>query len=83
MCLAFPGKIVDINGEFASVDYGPDGTRHGINISLVDAQLGSYVLVQGGFAIRVLSEKEAEEALDAWKMIREELQDAWAEVPHS
>jgi hydrogenase expression/formation protein HypC len=83
MCLAFPGKIVDIKGEFASVDYGPDGTRDHVNISLVEAQLGSYVLVQGGFAIRVLSKKEAEEALDAWKMILEELQEVSTEVPRS
>ncbi len=74
MCLSFPGKIAAINGEFATVDYGQDGVRQNINISLIDAQIGSYVLVQGGFAIRVLSKKEAEEALDAWKMIREELQ---------
>ena len=83
MCLAFPGKIVDIKGEFASVDYGPDGTRDRVNISLVKAQLGSYVLVQGGFAIRVLSKKEAEEALDAWKMILEELQEVSTEAPRS
>jgi hydrogenase expression/formation protein HypC len=83
MCLAFPGKIVRIKRDFASVDYGPDGIRDNVNISLVEAQLGSYVLVQGGFAIRVLSENEAEEALDAWKMIREELQEAKTEVSRS
>lgn len=83
MCLAFPGKIVRIKSEFASVDYGPDGVRDNINVSLVDARLGSYVLVQGGFAIRVLSAKEAQEALDAWRMIREELQEARTEVPRS
>jgi hydrogenase expression/formation protein HypC len=76
MCLAFPGKIVRIERELASVDYGPDGIRDHINISLVDARLGSYVLVQGGFAIRVLSENEAKEALDVWEMIRDELQEA-------
>lgn len=75
MCLTFPGKIVAIKGDLASVDYGQDGTRHNINISLIDAKIGSYVLVQGGFAIRVLTEKEAEESLQAWAMIREELQD--------
>jgi hydrogenase maturation factor len=37
----------------------------------VEAQLGSYVLVQGGFAIRVLPEKEALETLETWKMVRE------------
>jgi hydrogenase expression/formation protein HypC len=80
MCLAFPGKVVKIDGESCSVDYGQDGIRDNINISLVDVQLGSYVLVQGGFAIRVMSEKDAKEALDAWKMLRE-LQETEAELP--
>ncbi len=71
MCLTFPGKVVAISGDSASVDYGQDGVRDNVNISLVDAKLGNYVLVQGGFAIRVLSVKEAEEALEAWRVIRE------------
>jgi hydrogenase expression/formation protein HypC len=74
VCLAFPGKIVKIEGKFASVDYGADGIRDHINISLVDAELGRYVLVQGGFVIRILSETEAKESLDAWKMIMGDLQ---------
>ena len=71
MCLSFPGKVVAIRGESASVDYGPDGIRDNVNLSLVKAQIGNYVLVQGGFAIRVLSDREAEEALEAWRLIRE------------
>jgi hydrogenase assembly chaperone HypC/HupF len=71
MCLSFPGKVVALRGETASVDYGPDGVRENINVSLVKAEIGNYVLVQGGFAIRVLSDKEAQEALDAWELIRE------------
>ncbi len=59
-----------ITGEFASVDYGQDGIRDNVNVSLVKPNLGSYVLVQGGFAIKVLSKKEALETLDLWKMIR-------------
>ena len=71
MCLSFPGKVVAIRGGSASVDYGPDGIRDNVNISLVKAEIGNYVLVQGGFAIKVLSNQEAEEALEAWKVIRE------------
>ncbi len=71
VCLTFPGKVVAIRGESASVDYGPDGVRDNVNVSLVHARVGNYVLVQGGFAIRVLSSREAEEALEAWKVIRE------------
>jgi hydrogenase expression/formation protein HypC len=71
MCLTFPGKVVAINGGFASVDYGRDGIRNNINISLVKATLGSYVLVQSGFAVKLLSNDEAMETLNLWKMIRE------------
>ncbi|HUK27799.1 MAG TPA: HypC/HybG/HupF family hydrogenase formation chaperone [Candidatus Acidoferrales bacterium] len=70
MCLSFPGKIVAIDGDLASVDYGQDGIRKNINISLVKPQLGSYVIVQGGFAIRLLSEDEATEILNEWKIIQ-------------
>ena len=75
MCLSFPGKIIELNDQLASVDYGPDGVRKNVNISLVEAQVGTYVLVQGGFAIRALSKQEAEETLEIWKMVREEFQE--------
>lgn len=71
MCLTIPGKVVTITGDFASVDYGEDGVRKNINISLVKPSLGDYVLVQSGFAVKLLSESEAVEALDIWKAIRE------------
>jgi len=71
VCLSFPGKIVSANGELATVDYGEDGVRRNVNISLVQAQVGDYVLVQGGFAIRVLPKEEALETLETWKMVRE------------
>jgi len=63
MCLAIPAKVIEIlDKEHANVDYG-DGVKRKINISLVDAKLGDYVLVHAGFAIQVLSKEEAEETL--------------------
>lgn len=58
-----------IEGDYAKVDYGSDGVREQINISMVQAEIGSYILVQAGVAIRILDEEEAQEALRAWKMI--------------
>jgi len=72
MCLSFPGRVIEIKSRLASVDYGDDGIRHNVDISLVDVEIGSYVLVQGGFAIRALSKQEAEETLAIWKAVREE-----------
>jgi len=71
LCLTIPGKVVGITGNLASVDYGEDGVRNNINISIVKAALGDYVLVQGGFVIKLLSESEARETLEIWKTIRE------------
>ncbi len=73
MCLTLPGKVVALEGSFATVDYGDYGTRENVNVSMVDARLGSFVLVQGGFAIKVLSQKEARESLEAWEIVREEM----------
>lgn len=64
MCLAIPGKIVEINkkDQSATVDYG-SGTKRKANVSLVEVKIGDYVLVHAGFAIQVLDEKEAQETL--------------------
>ena len=67
MCLAVPGKIVHIEDkDHAMVDYG-DGVKRSINISLVEANVGDYVLVHAGFAIQVLDEEDAKETLRLFK----------------
>jgi hydrogenase expression/formation protein HypC len=70
MCLAIPGKIIEIekNNEHAIVDYG-DGTKRKANVTLIDAKLGDYVLVHAGFAIEILNEKEAQETLSLFREI--------------
>jgi len=68
VCLAIPGKIVEIekDHQHATVDYG-DGTKRKANISLVEVKKGDYVLVHAGFAIEVLDEKEAQETLSLFR----------------
>ena len=70
MCLAVPCKVVEIDKEkeHAMVDYG-DGTKRKANITLVKVKKGDYVLVHAGFAIEVLSKKDAEETLDLFREI--------------
>jgi hydrogenase expression/formation protein HypC len=65
MCLAIPGRVVEITGDKAKVLYG-EGVTNTANISLVEVRLGDYVLVHAGFAIQVLSEQEALETIDLW-----------------
>jgi hydrogenase expression/formation protein HypC len=69
MCLAFPGRVVSIDGDFAKVDFGEGTAREGINISLVEAEAGQYVLVHAGYAIQVMDEKEAQKTLSYWREI--------------
>jgi len=67
MCLAIPGKIVEIvdaENDIAKVEVG--GVRRNINIGMLDkedARIGDYVLIHVGFAMSKIDEKEAEDTL--------------------
>jgi hydrogenase expression/formation protein HypC len=74
MCLAIPAKIMDINGTKANVDFG-QGVLREVNVSLVEAKVGEYVLVHAGYAITVIEEKEAKETLSLWNSILETSQE--------
>ncbi|MCX8176166.1 MAG: HypC/HybG/HupF family hydrogenase formation chaperone [Candidatus Bathyarchaeota archaeon] len=70
MCLAIPAKVLKIEGDHATVDFGEGVTRE-VNISLVDAKVGDYVIVHAGFAIQVVDEETAKETLKFWNEILE------------
>lgn len=59
MCLATPGRILEINGEKARVDF--NGIIKETNISFVDCKVGDYVLDHVGFAIQKVDERRAHE----------------------
>jgi hydrogenase expression/formation protein HypC len=70
MCLAIPGKVIEIfdeNGlKMAKVDYG--GTVNTACIEYVpEIQTGQYTVVHAGFAISVINEDEAMKSLEAWR----------------
>ncbi len=62
--MAIPGKVLKKADNIATVDYG--GVIKDVNITLVEVELGQYVLVHAGYAIQVLSEEEASETLKIW-----------------
>jgi hydrogenase expression/formation protein HypC len=68
MCLAVPGKIIEITPTPGSlmgkVDFG-GVTREVCLEAIPEAQLGNYVIVHAGFALNILSEQEAQDTLDA------------------
>jgi hydrogenase expression/formation protein HypC len=69
MCLAYPGKVLAVERDFARVDFGEGTIREAVNISLVQAKIGDYVLVHAGYAIQIVDEAEARETLEYWQQI--------------
>jgi hydrogenase expression/formation protein HypC len=73
MCLAVPGRILEIEGTLAKVDFG-HGTVRDVDVSLVDVNVDQYILVHTGYAIQVLDDKEAKASLDLWRDILDKLE---------
>lgn len=69
MCVAIPGKIIEIHGETAKADIM--GNIFEANISLVDAKLGDYILIHAGFAIEVVQTDQAQEMIDIFAELDE------------
>jgi hydrogenase expression/formation protein HypC len=59
---------MSVHGEKAQVDFG-EGVLRDVNVTLVDAKVGEYVLVHAGYAIQKMDEAEAKETLALWKEI--------------
>jgi len=81
MCLAVPGKVVEITGEgelrMGKVDFA--GVQRQACLAYVpEVRVGDYVLVHVGFAISVIDEQAAQETLQALAEISA-LEDAGSE----
>lgn len=68
MCLAIPAKVISRKQDIAQVDFG-EGVLREVNVTLVDVEVGDYVLVHAGYAIQVLDKKEALETISMWNEI--------------
>lgn len=69
MCLAVPGKVVEIfeeNGlQMGKIDFS--GAMNKACLAYVpEVNVGQYVIVHAGFAISVLDEEAAEQSFEAW-----------------
>lgn len=82
MCLAVPGKIIDMKpadadpaaGSLATVDF--QGSQIEVSLAFTpQARPGDWVLVHAGFALHVLDEDEARET---WQYLQEA---GLAEIP--
>lgn len=65
MCLAVPGKIVDVrSADEAVCDLG--GIEKEVNVSLIeDPRPGDWVIIHVGFALQKIDEEEAQATLRA------------------
>jgi hydrogenase expression/formation protein HypC len=69
MCLAVPGKIIEIyeSGglKMAKIDYG-GVVREACLAYVPEALVGEYAIVHVGFVLNILDEAEAQKTLDAF-----------------
>jgi len=75
MCLAVPGKIIEIKGEeslarVATIDFS--GIQKEVSLAyLPEAVIHDYVVVHAGFAIALIDQEEAAETLKAFQQLEE------------
>jgi hydrogenase expression/formation protein HypC len=67
MCLGVPGKVIEIRGMLATVDFF--GVRREVRLDVVDepVQPGDYVLNHVGYAIRRIPEEQIEGTLSLYE----------------
>jgi hydrogenase expression/formation protein HypC len=62
MCLAVPGLVESIDGDFAQVDFG--GVKKSVCVTMLpELKVGEYVIVHTGYAIESLKPEEAKKTL--------------------
>jgi hydrogenase expression/formation protein HypC len=72
MCLGVPGKVVEVSGAVAIVDFW--GVRREVRLDIVDetVQPGDYVLNHVGYAIRKIPTVEIEATLALYESLLRE-----------
>lgn len=65
MCIAAPGKVIKIEGKKALIRYSGNQTGYAL-IADEKVKVGSFVSVQMGLIVSILSKKEGDFATKAW-----------------
>ena len=69
MCVALPGKVIEIKGRDAVVDF--NGNQVTARAGLVDVKVGDYVLVHAGCVIQKVSQQDMEDLKNLNEMMGE------------
>ncbi|MDZ7641777.1 MAG: HypC/HybG/HupF family hydrogenase formation chaperone [Desulfurivibrio sp.] len=73
MCLAVPGKVVEIFEEhgmrMGHIDYAGALSKACLEY-VPEIRVGEYTVVHAGFALSILDEKEAAESFAAWRELQ-------------
>ncbi len=72
MCLGVPGRVVEVHGQTAIVDFF--GVRRETRLDVVDEPVapGDYILNHVGFAIRKIPAEEIQETLALYELLLRE-----------
>ena len=73
MCIAIPGKLIEKNGRQGRADVG--GNILSVELGLVDAEIGDFILIHAGCAISVLPKDEKEELDELFALLCEATDD--------
>jgi len=73
MCVAIPGKVIEINGNIGRVSFG--GNVVPVELGLVGARVDDYVIVHAGLALEVLSEDKAKDMIELFAELEALLND--------
>ena len=65
MCVALPGKVIEVREKDAVVDFS--GNQVTARMGLVDIKAGDYVLVHAGCILQKVSTEEAERLTELMK----------------
>ncbi|HXQ29115.1 MAG TPA: HypC/HybG/HupF family hydrogenase formation chaperone [Gemmatimonadales bacterium] len=72
MCLGVPGRVVEVKGAVATVDFW--GVRRETRLDVIDEPVGpgDYILNHVGFAIRKIPADEIHETLALYELLLKE-----------
>lgn len=69
MCIATPGKLISMEDGRGKADIR--GNILPVELGIVNAKVGDYILVHAGCAISVISKSEAEELDELFRLVHE------------